>query len=348
MPVIKNDLELSYNRDMEAKKNIVVIGGGTGTAVVLSSLKDQADINLTAIVVVSDNGGSTGRLRDEFGFLPVGDIRQCIAALASGKNEAEIRRLLLYRFKQESSLAGHNLGNLILTALEDLASSPAKAVEIASKIFRISGRVLPVSEMSHDLKIDYEDGQTLIGESNLDNPELGGRKIKKISLTKTGKIYSKAKEAIVGADTIILGPGDLYGSLLANTLLGGFTEALAENKKAGGRFLYISNLMTHFSQTNRMTLSQHISEIEKYCQRPLDIIISNSEPVPSKTLEHYAAMKEWPVIDDLDTKLKQKQIEAQLLAEENAIQDKNDSSQRSLLRHDKDKLRQILRQVIFS
>lgn len=339
---------MSYNRDMAQKKEVVVIGGGTGTAVVLSSLKDQPDLNLTAIVVVSDNGGSTGRLRDEFGFLPVGDIRQCIAALASGANEQEIRQLLLYRFNQDSSLQGHNLGNLILTALEDLAPSPARAVEIAGKIFRINGRVLPISEADVNLQITYANGQTLVGESHLDDPGLGGQRISQISFDKAAAIYQPAAQAIANAELIILGPGDLYGSLLANSLAEGFTQALAINKAKGGRFIYISNLMTHFSQTNGLTLADHVREIEKYCQRALDLVVINQESIPRDVLEHYAAMQEWPVVDDFSREQPQRTLQANLLAHGSAQVDQNDPTPRSLLRHDKSKLGQVLKQVIKS
>lgn len=339
------------------KKKIVVIGGGTGTAVVLSGLKQYPDLEITAIVVVTDNGGSTGRLRDEFGFLPAGDLRQCLAALATGDNESLIRDILLYRFSKKSSLAGHNLGNLILTALEDLAQkrkdSPARAIEIASRVFETAGRVYPISEHPADLVIDYQDEQ-VIGEKNLDNPQLGGRKIKKISLKKKQKIYYRAAQAIEEADLLILGPGDLYASLLANTLVEGFAETLKKNQQQGGQFVYVLNLMTHFSQTHQMTAIDHLSEVSKYCQRQPDYILINSEKIAPKILKHYASQNEWPVVDDLNQAKKNSQStinwpelnikRRQLLS--TILVSRDPSHSHSLLRHDKNKLAKSLINIL--
>lgn len=338
-------------------KKIVVIGGGTGTAVVLSGLKQYPELELTAIVVVSDDGGSTGRLRDEFGFLPAGDLRQCLAALATGENESLIRDILLYRFSNQSSLAGHNLGNLILTALEDLAQqrkdSPARAIEIASRVFETAGRVYPISEHPADLVIDYQDKQ-IIGEKNLDNPKLGGKKIEKISLKKKQKIYHRAAQAIKEADLIILGPGDLYASLLANTLVEGFAEAMKKNQKRGGQFVYVLNLMTHFSQTHQMTAIDHLAEVSKYCQRQPDYILINSEKIAPKVLKHYASQNEWPVVDDLILAKKEKNSainwsqlnikRRQLLS--TILVSHDPSHSHSLLRHDKNKLAKSLINIL--
>jgi uncharacterized cofD-like protein len=339
------------------KKKIVVIGGGTGTAVVLSGLKQYPELEITAIVVVTDDGGSTGRLRDEFGFLPAGDLRQCLAALATGNNEELIRDILLYRFSKKSSLAGHNLGNLILTALEDLAQkrkdSPARAIEIASRVFETAGRVYPISEHPADLVIDYQNEQ-IIGEKNLDNPQFGGRQIKKISLKKKQKIYHRAERAIEEADLIILGPGDLYASLLANTLVEGFAQAMQKNQKKAGKFVYVLNLMTHFSQTHQMTALDHLSEVTKYCQRQPDYILINKEKVAPKILKHYASQNEWPVVDDLNQAKKKKtsaidwtklSIKRHHLL--STILVKNEPSHsHSLLRHDRNKLAKALLKIL--
>jgi uncharacterized cofD-like protein len=329
------------------KKKIVVIGGGTGSAVALSGLKDQANIELSAVVVVSDNGGSTGRLRDEFGFLPVGDLRQCIAALASGENEADIRRLLLYRFDQNSSLKGHNLGNLILTSLENMTGSASKAVEIASQIFRINGTVLPISEDSVHLVINYADGSSLVGEKNLDDPALGGKKIASISLDKPATIYDKAKQAIIAADLLVLGPGDLYGSLLPNALVNGFTQALEENKKKGGKLAYVSNLMTHYSQTYQMTAKDHLLEMEKYCRRQIDYVLINNSPIPEEILQTYALAKDSPVLDDLPEKNDQRHyFKVDLLSTTPVKPTPNDPLPRSLIRHHKQKLTKQLLKIL--
>lgn len=321
-------------------KKVVVIGGGTGSSVVLSSLKNIPNIELTALPVVTDSGGSTGKLRDEFGFLPVGDIRQCLAALADDRTQQDIKELLLYRFSKGDGLQGHNLGNLILTALEDLENKPGKAIEAASKIFRIKGKVFPVTENSTNLVITYEDGKKLVGEHFLDDHDKGGKRIKKIELSKPAKLYKKAKQAILEADTIIVGPGDVYGSLLPHTLVDNFKQVFKESR---GKFIYITNLMTHFSQTHNMSASDHVAIIEEYFGKYPDSIIVNSEKIPQKILATYEKEKEYPVVDDLP---KENYIKrADLVSRVTVEQQSNDQVSRSLLRHDPEKLKEILENI---
>lgn len=326
------------------QQNIVVIGGGTGTSVVLSGLKEVPQYNLSAIVVVSDNGGSTRRLRDEFGFLPVGDLRQCLAALASGENQAEVRDLLLYRFKKGGGLEGHNLGNLILTALEDMAKSPGQAIEIATKIFQVEGKVLPVTEENVQLVIDYEDGSTKTGEDVLDDHAQGGKKIAKIRLTPPAKLYDKAREAMLAADHIILGPGDLYGSLLPNTLAEGFISTLQQTK---AKFIYIVNLMTHYSQTHHMSALDHVTAVSDYCGRKPDVVIINNAPIPSSIATAYQAQHEYPVVDDISNRVQNFTVITDDFASK-VVADTvaGDAVVRSLLRHDTEKLTATLRQII--
>lgn len=321
-------------------KKVVVIGGGTGSSVVLSSLKNLPNLEITALPVVTDSGGSTGRLRDEFGFLPVGDLRQCLAALADDNTQTEIKRLLLYRFDKGDGLKGHNLGNLILTALEDIEGKPGKAIETASKIFRIKGKVLPITEDSTNLVITYEDGQQLIGEHFLDDHNQGGKKITKLELTKPAKLYSKAKKAILEADTIIVGPGDLFGSLLPHTLVKGFKTTFKESK---AKFIFITNLMTHFSQTHNMTAKDHVEIVEKYFGKKPDLVITNTEQISPNILRAYGKEKEYAVIDDLP---KNNQIiRESLVSKVMAKQNPNDQITRNLLRHDSKKLTEIFKKI---
>lgn len=324
---------------MQAKKQITVIGGGTGTSVVLSGLKQYQDLcDLNAIVAVSDSGGSTGRLKDEFGFLPVGDLRQCLAALASGKHQQLVRDLLLYRFDKGNGLQGHNLGNLILTALEDLAEAPAQAIEQASNIFRIKGKVYPVSEDTVDLEIHYQSGKKLVGEHVLDDAVNGGQKITQIRLKPSTKIYHKAASAIKEADLIVLGPGDLYASLLPNTLAEGFVQALRANK---GKFIYVVNLMTHYAQTHNYTAKDHLLEVERYSGRKPDIVIINNGEISESLVKEYEKAKEYQVIDDLDENDYQV-IRADLVSKVKVQQSANDLVPRSLLRHDSKKLAKVI------
>lgn len=333
----------------EGRKKITVVGGGTGTSIVLAGLKKNKVFDLSAVVVVSDNGGSTGRLRDEFGFLPVGDLRQCLAALTDGDLQREISKILLYRFEKGRGLKGHNLGNLILTALEDLYPSPGQALEIATQIFRINGQVYPITEADVQLKIQYQNGETKHGEKTLDDPKNGGKKIDSIDLQPPATIYSKAAATLEEADGVIMGPGDLYASLLPNTLVDGFSEALQKNKKRGGKFIFILNLMTHFSQTHQMTAQDHINEVEKYCKRQPDIVIINNAVISPKIQKLYAANQEYPVIDDLGNNSKKSAmtiLRQDLLSEVLIEQKNNDEVPRSLLRHDRRKLRSIIEKII--
>ncbi|MFZ5376172.1 MAG: gluconeogenesis factor YvcK family protein [Patescibacteria group bacterium] len=327
----------------QPEKSITVIGGGTGTAVVLSGLKKRCNHQLNAVVVVSDSGGSTGRLRDEFGFHAVGDLRQCLASLSDGKYQEEIKKILLYRFQKGNGLAGHNLGNLILTALEDIYHSPGKSIQLAADIFKIKGKVYPVTEKNIQLLIEYQDGSKLIGEDYLDNYHLGGKKIKQIKLSPPATIYRPAAQAIEKADLVVLGPGDLYASLLPNTITKGFRAALKRNK---GKFVYVMNLMTHYTQTFNMTAQDHLHEIFKYSGRHPDVVILNSGTIPENVAQFYRKHNEFPVFNDLSPNKKIQVVNKDLLSTTFVKQHNSDKVPRSYLRHDEQKLAEVILELI--
>lgn len=322
----------------ESRPKIVVIGGGTGSFVVLSGLK-RHEVELGAVVTVADSGGSTGRLRSEFGFLPIGDIRQCLAALAKENGQDYIRQLLLYRFsKGGKGLTGHNLGNLLLTALTDLTGSEPKAIEVASRIFRLHGKVYPVSLDTVDLVATYEDGSQIVGEHEIDEPQGGGgKRIVRLASRKPAKLYSQVKAAILAADMVILSPGDLYTSLLPNLIIAGMPEALG---KTSAKLVYVMNLMTRYSQTHGLTATGHVRELEQYSRRKLDRILVNSTPIPPPILAMYRRENGYPVADDLGSD--PRVTRADLLNRQAVPKAKGDKLQRSLVRHDPEKVAQAL------
>lgn len=319
------------------KRKIVVIGGGTGSYSVLRGLKKFSDqVSLTAIVTMSDSGGSTGRLRDEFGYLPVGDLRMALTALASEDDEHELllRDLFAYRFAKGEGLAGHNFGNLLLVALSDLLDSPTEAIDAASKVLKIDGRVLPVTNTSTHLLATYEDGTTLRGEHLIDEPRRGvNMRITNLSVEPTVQVSPQAKQAILEADTIILGPGDVYTSVLANCVVPGVKEAL---QQTNARIVYVCNLMTKSGQTDGFTTVKHFTEISRYIEKEPDVMLYNTTALPEDLLERYASEDEYPVkIETLDD---QRFIGLDLLATGVVETVRGDTLRRSFLRHDAEKL----------
>jgi uncharacterized cofD-like protein len=326
-------------------KNISVIGGGTGSFVVLSSLKNIKEVNLTAIVPSTDNGGSTGRLKDEFGYLPVGDVRQCLVALAENKEEEfMLRNLFAHRFdKGEEGLKGHNFGNLFLTALRDILGDDLEAIKQAKKILNIQGNVYPVTLNKCNLVAKYENGEKLKGEHNIDEPPYphdGRLKIKKLYISPKVKTHKAVTDAIKNSELIVICPGDLYSSIGANLVVDGVSQALRKSK---AKIVYIVNLMTKFGQTYNFTASDFLEFIETSIGRKVDYVIVNNEILPKKILKKYALQNDYPVVDDLgeDPRI----IRADLLINEEIKTPKGDVIKRSLIRHDGEKIKEIIRKL---
>lgn len=325
------------------KKEIVVIGGGTGTHPILRGLKKySSEIDITAIITMADSGGSTGRLRDEFGQLPIGDVRMALTALASDVNEDDhlLRELFLHRFDKGEGLNGHNFGNLLMVALTQILGSEAEAVKAASRILRIKGTVLPVTEDNIHIVATYDDGVIIEGEHEIDDPKEDRFEHHIVSLATTtkGKINEAAREALLTADLILLGPGDLYSSLLANCVIEGVPEAIRESK---GQFVFASNLMTRPGQSFNMTASEHVKEVEKYVGQMPDHVIINTGEVPAHLLKRYAEAFQFPVVDDCAT-LSCNVIRADLLSSDEVVKRKGDVLQRSLVRGDGEKFAKVL------
>lgn len=329
--------------DVQQKKSIVVIGGGTGTHPILRGLKKYSEqITITAIITMADSGGSTGRLRDEFGQLPIGDVRMALTALASDIEEDDqlLRELFLHRFDKGEGLNGHNFGNLFMVALTQILGSEAEAVQAASRILRVKGKVLPVTTDNIHIVATYDDGVVIEGEHEIDEPKDDRNHHNIIALTTNpkGSITEEAKEAILAADLILLGPGDLYSSLLANCVIEGVPEAIAASK---AQFVFASNLMTRPGQTYGMTASEHVAEVAKYVGQMPDYVVINTGAIPQHLLEKYAEQFQFPVVDDcgvLDGTI----IRAELLSSDEVIKKKGDVLQRSLVRGDGDKFATLL------
>jgi uncharacterized cofD-like protein len=333
---------------MQAKK-IVTIGGGTGTFTVLSGLKKYPPdmVDLTAIVTMADSGGSTGRLRDEFGYLPVGDVRMALAAL-SDISEGErnvLRELFLYRFDKGEGLNGHNFGNLFLVALTDILGSEEKAIEYAGKVLRVPGRVLPVTALRTDLVARYTDGTVVKGESHIDEPEFSfeqEKKIEAVYLEPQVAATEKALRAIEQADCVVLGPGDLYTSIVPNLLVSGMQDALVNTS---AKLVYVVNLMTKFGQTSGYSMQDHVREIARYAGRVPDVVIMNSTVFPEEILSLYEKEHEFPVVDmneDIGCEI----VRADIVAKEAVKRKSGDMLKRSLIRHDPRKLAEAVMSLL--
>ncbi len=318
---------------------MVVIGGGTGTHTVLRGLKQyQKQLDISAVVTMADSGGSTGRLRDEFGFLPVGDVRMALAALASDIDEHEelVRELFLYRFDKGEGLSGHNFGNLLLVALTDILGSEEAAIRAAARLLSVSGRVIPVTNEKVSLVAAYDDGVEIIGEHDIDDPtpERSTHKIARVSVLPFAPVSEAAESAILNADLIVLGPGDLYTSILANCVVDGVGEAI-KNSKA--HVAYVCNMMTKLGQTSGMGVAEHVSEITRYVGQAPDSVLVNVSPFPADLLARYANDGEYPVFFNYESE-NSRVIPADLLASETVQTSKGDVLKRSLIRHDSRKL----------
>lgn len=267
-------------------KNIVTIGGGTGSFTLLSGLK-KYPIDIAAIVSMADDGGSTGVLRDELGVLPPGDVRQCLVALSDSSDI--LRKLMNYRF-EKGGLAGHNFGNLLLSALEKINNSFSKGVDEAAKILSVKGHVIPVSNEDMRLCIKLKNKKVLNGENNLDhNKEIDAAGIDHIFLKNKVSANPDAIKAIKKADFIVIGPGDLYGSILPNLLVDGISEAI---KKSKAKVIYNCNLTNKNGQTSAFDVDDYVELINKYIGKDrINFVTYNTGKPTEKLFEKYSKVE---------------------------------------------------------
>lgn len=318
------------------RKKIVCIGGGTGTSVVLFGLK-KYPVDLSVVVAMSDSGGSNKVIRDEFGLLPTSDIRQCLIVLADSQEGSAdlLRQLFVYRFHQAEGIKGNTFGNLFMAALTDILSSQKEAIKKTGEILRIKGRILPVTYSDSNLVGIFENGMKVVGEHEIDMPEHDGSlKIDKLYLEPESKANPEAVEAILEADLVVIGPGDLYTSLVPNFLVKGIKEALTETK---AKKVFVLNLMTRYGQTYGYSAKNHIEDLEKYIGKIIDFILVNSKKMPFEILKQYEEEKAFPVEDNLEKDYFDI-IRDDMLSEQKTKKVDGDIVQRSLIRHDSEKV----------
>jgi uncharacterized cofD-like protein len=302
---------------------VVVVGGGTGSHTVLTGLRHRP-LDVTAVVSVMDSGGSSGRLRDEYGVLPPGDARQCLVALAGNDDEAAtmLRALFTYRFHGGRSLDGHNLGNLFISALTDITGSVEAAYAWAGRLLGARGRVIPVTTSNVHLCAKLTDGHVLHGEASIDvRTEHPEAEIDYVYLDHPAYPSHAAIEALREADLVVIGPGDLYTSLIPNLLVDGISEAIASARHR----VYIVNLMTKPGESDRFTASTFVDRLLDYlAPAQLDAVLVNTSVPEEKVLQRYAREGAAPVEVDAE-RIRERGIEviAQPLV-----------SARHLVRHD--------------
>lgn len=322
---------------------IVVIGGGTGSFTLLTGLKHYAN-NITALVNMADDGGSTGQLRDELGVLPPGDIRQCLVALS---DNPRVRDLFNYRF-EEGTLKGHAFGNLFLTALEKMSGNFAAAVELASEVLNIRGRVEPVTLTNVTLCAEGKEKEVLKGEFNISQKELAPHP--RIWLEPEAVVNPLALEAIRDADIVVIAPGNLYGSLAPALVVPGIGEAL---RATNAKRVYVSNLVTKPGPTDGFKVHNFADEIERLAGGHfLDYVIYNTLMPPKTLLERYVHEGEFVVEADeaalRKAHYRSRGREIMALDAWNGAQDGDPLAHvRSFIRHDSDAVARAIMRLYF-
>ena len=324
--------DLYRRRKLNRGPKIVAIGGGTGWSTMLKGIK-KITYTIPAIVTVGDDGGSSGKLREELGVLPPGDIRSCIAALAD--DEDLVAKLFQYRFKDCAGLSGHSFGNLFLTAMCSITGNMVNAVQESSKVLSIRGRVLPSTLDDMRLVAEMEDGSIIKGESNI--PE-SGKKIKRL-FTEPAKCKPLADAiiAIQEADLIILGPGSLYTSVIPNLLINDISKAVSEAK---AKKIYVCNIMTQPGETDGFSVSDHIKTLLKHAkyEKIIDAVLVNTE-LPKELIAPYLDAGSEPVSVD-EKEINKMGIE---IVQKNLIADKRfEDGHSSFVRHSPMRLARVI------
>ncbi len=329
-PPSQRDLvELVFQRrHLEKGPKVVAIGGGTGLSTLLHGLKAYTT-NLTAIVTVADDGGSSGRLREEFGMLPPGDIRNCLVALADA--EPLMQRLFQYRFTADSALGGHSFGNLFITAMTQITGDFERAIQASSRVLAIRGRVVPSTCAKVRLVAEHDDGSLTMGESKISHAQAPIRRI--YLEPSSSPPTQEALRALHDAQVIVLGPGSLYTSIIPNLLVDGLVEAVVQSKALK---LYVCNVMTQHRETAGFKASDHVRALIAHTNPgAMQVVIVNTKPVPPDLLEKYRKEHAFPVEPDIEVI---RQLGYQVVADEVI-------STQDYVRHDPDKLARLIVQL---
>jgi len=309
---------------------VVVVGGGTGLSVLLRSIKTVTN-NITAIVTVADDGGSSGRIRQDFGMIPPGDLRSCLVALAD--TEPLMEKLFQHRFGGAGDLAGHSFGNLFIAAMTEILGDVELALKESSKVLAVRGQVLPSSTEIVRLSAEMEDGTIVEGESSI---PLSGKAIKRVFIRpENPPAVVSALESIRDADACILGPGSLYTSVLPNLLVGGIADALRQTQAVK---IYICNVMTQPGETDGYTASRHVKAIFDHVGPGIiDYVLVNVQEVAPQLQEVYSLRGAYQVVPDIKEieELGVRAVKANLISETN------------LVRHDPLKLSRTIISMIY-
>jgi uncharacterized cofD-like protein len=314
--------------------NITCIGGGTGSTVVLQGLKKYRDLKLNVIVGMMDDGGSNAVIRDEFGLLPLSDLRKSIIALADDSDNYFLRELFTYRFSNGEGMKGHTLGNLLMIAATDILENESEAIEYFKTMFNVKGEILPVTFDDVKLVAEYADGSKSVGEHLIDEPEVH-KDIVNFYLDSKSVANPDAVKSILESDYIVIGPGDLYTTTLQSIIVPGIAEALQKTK---GKIIFITNLMSKKGQTRNRTQKELVEILEKYIGKKVDSVFVNNGEIPEDAYQRYVNEGEHLLTDDLHDGYGRKIIRKDLVANDLIKQEKGDGLKRSFVRHDSEKL----------
>ncbi|MGM0607641.1 MAG: gluconeogenesis factor YvcK family protein [Candidatus Muiribacteriota bacterium] len=330
---LKRDKE--QNKNFKKKPSVVLIGGGTGLSTILRGIKNFAAYdhsNISAIVTVADDGGSSGKLRKEMDIIAPGDLRNCIVALS--KEENLLSRLFSYRFKTEGELSGHSFGNLFLVALAKLNNGDFdKAVKTACDILAVKGKIIPAALSSINIGAKLHNGEILKGESNISQRNKSANISEMFFEPENIKANYEAVKAINKADVIVMGPGSLYTSIIPNLLFPGIREAI---KKSNAIKVYVSNIMTQPGETDNFSVTDHIKVMDKYIPGVINYAVVNKGEMSYNLLQKYKLESSYPVECDLQELRKMNIIPVS----ENILM------QGDYFRHNPDKLAKIIIRLV--